>query len=353
MNKEELNKIPFFFIIGRPRSGTTLLSTLFDAHPNVIIPFESPIIMNLHQKYHRITSLDASKIDEIIIDLKKIKKLSRWNIDETVLRSNLQNIGKQANFDAIIKAIYLSFQSFFPKEKIQLFGDKNPVYSLYFKKIFNVLPNAKYIHLIRDYRDNILSVKKLDFEAPLTSIIAFRWKFSNKKVLNVSKRFPENFYFIRYEDLISNPETELKKICAFLGIEFNSSVLNFHEITKVRIINYSNEEVETFMRFHSNLLKPINTSKSGVWKNEMKLRDLKISESIAGKWAEQFNYPLKHSRISLGYKLLSLPSVLYVRISYHLFFINQLLPPKIRQFISQRGPLLAQLITKIVNRKNA
>jgi hypothetical protein len=41
-DKEKINNTPFFFIIGRSRSGTTLLMTMYDAHPNVIIPFESP-----------------------------------------------------------------------------------------------------------------------------------------------------------------------------------------------------------------------------------------------------------------------------------------------------------------------
>ncbi len=40
--KNKVKSLPFFFIIGRPRSGTTLLRTLFDVHPNVIIPLERP-----------------------------------------------------------------------------------------------------------------------------------------------------------------------------------------------------------------------------------------------------------------------------------------------------------------------
>ncbi|NQU34666.1 MAG: sulfotransferase [Bacteroidetes bacterium] len=51
---EQLNKIPFFFVVGRPRSGTTLLRTLFDAHPNVSFPPECQFIINLYPKYGKI-----------------------------------------------------------------------------------------------------------------------------------------------------------------------------------------------------------------------------------------------------------------------------------------------------------
>lgn len=42
---------PFIFIVGRPRSGTTLLRTLYDAHPNVNIPPECQFVVNLYGKY--------------------------------------------------------------------------------------------------------------------------------------------------------------------------------------------------------------------------------------------------------------------------------------------------------------
>ena len=56
----ELSQIPFFFIVGRPRSGTTLLRTLFDAHPNVTIPPECQFIVNLYPKYGKTSNWTES-----------------------------------------------------------------------------------------------------------------------------------------------------------------------------------------------------------------------------------------------------------------------------------------------------
>ena len=54
--------VPFFFILGRPRSGTTLLKTLFDAHPNVKIPPELPIFLPLYQKFKHVKTWDREHI---------------------------------------------------------------------------------------------------------------------------------------------------------------------------------------------------------------------------------------------------------------------------------------------------
>ena len=53
---QKVEKIPVFFILGRPRSGTTLLRTLFDAHPNVATPVECAFIINMRQKYAKVTN---------------------------------------------------------------------------------------------------------------------------------------------------------------------------------------------------------------------------------------------------------------------------------------------------------
>ena len=51
LSMANISQIPFFFIIGRPRTGTTLLRSLFDAHPNVQIPWECQFVLNLYPKY--------------------------------------------------------------------------------------------------------------------------------------------------------------------------------------------------------------------------------------------------------------------------------------------------------------
>jgi len=57
-------KPQLFFILGRPRSGTTLLRTLLDAHPQVKVPPEYPVVLQLYKKYGRIRQWDETTLEE-------------------------------------------------------------------------------------------------------------------------------------------------------------------------------------------------------------------------------------------------------------------------------------------------
>ena len=78
MEQKELIKniesLPLFFIIGRPRSGTTLLKTLFDAHPNVNIPIECPVFMALHNRYGETKYWSKNTLSLFYNDLLKLKR---------------------------------------------------------------------------------------------------------------------------------------------------------------------------------------------------------------------------------------------------------------------------------------
>jgi len=81
--------LPFFFIIGRPRSGTTLLRTLFDAHPNVTIPLECPLIKHLSDKYQHIRLWDAPLLNMLYQDVLKQQKFDTWFINKDDLKESL------------------------------------------------------------------------------------------------------------------------------------------------------------------------------------------------------------------------------------------------------------------------
>ena len=66
METEDLSKIPLFFILGRPRSGTTLLTTLFNAHPNVRIAPELPTMLFLYQRFKKVKTWDETTIRSFV-----------------------------------------------------------------------------------------------------------------------------------------------------------------------------------------------------------------------------------------------------------------------------------------------
>ena len=91
-------------------------------------------------------------------------------------------------FQEMVRKVCLSYTSVFDKEEIQLIGDKNPAYSLFAGRIHKLFPEAKIIHITRDYRDNYLSLTKVNFEVPIVPLVIYRWKFAYKRMQKLKKK---------------------------------------------------------------------------------------------------------------------------------------------------------------------
>jgi hypothetical protein len=331
---------PFFFIIGRPRSGTTLLRTLFDAHPQVCIPLEAPIIKHLAPKYAHITDWTEKKLEEFYHDVIHIWKFNTWTIDNEALNAAvLSQIGK-CDFHTLINIVYLHYQSFFDKEEIRIIGDKNPSYSTCTRKILRLYPEAKYVHLTRDHRDNILSILKVDFEAPHIPLIAYRWRYSAKRIQKLKEKYPTQFYSLQYEELVKEPENELRKMCQFLELDYKADMLNFYE-KKDEVMARIPED--KFNKYHSSLFQPINPKKVYAWKNTMDEKKVKQADLVVGKYAEIQGYERKYTRFSLFDYLRVVPGMLYGRLSYIITVFIDLLPFGLRMKIRNKGSVLAAL----------
>lgn len=257
-----LEQIPFFFIIGRPRSGTTLLRSIFDAHPNVVLPFESPVILNLYKKYKKHRQWDDAAVDELYADLEKQPYFERWRVDKEDLRQRIMSYQGEISFQVLVRLIYLGYQSVFDKGEVKWFGDKNPVYSFYADRLYRMFPDAKFIHITRDYRDNLVSLKQVTFEAPIPALIAYRWVRANKLMDKIIRKAPKQVYRLRYEDLAASPEVKTKEICNFLGIEFFPEQLEYRK----KLEGAKERAAEYQIRNHQSLMKPVNTGRIAIWK---------------------------------------------------------------------------------------
>ncbi|MEA3446047.1 MAG: sulfotransferase [Bacteroidota bacterium] len=327
-NETGTKQIPLFFIIGRARSGTTLLRTLFDAHPNVKIPIEAPVIMQMNKKYGKITEWTKGLLLEFYDDLLRVKDFNKWEIDEEKLKSELLKHEGQSNFKQLINTIYLNSPTIFRKEKIMLLGDKNPIYSISIKNLFKLYPEAKYIHLKRDHRAHIVSMQKAGLYATDIVALAFRWKYSANKLSNLKGKCPDSFFSLRYEDLVNAPEKHLQGICTFLNIPFCPEVINYHELTNEL---YNTKLENTIEEHHKRVFKPIDASRVDSWKNEMSKANIKIADYVVGRWAEKEGYERQFTKFPFSLKIKVFPAILYQRLFYAYRYIYHKLPAVFRK----------------------
>ncbi len=344
-----VQKIPFFFIIGRPRSGTTLLRTLLDAHPAVIIPPEYPVILDLYKQFGKRKEFDYNAKKRFLEAFKRPQLFDFWKyeylqVNEHALHEDMEKLNKHVSFADLLKLVYLHTQSVFKKTTVQLIGDKNPVYALYTTMLMKLFPEARFIYIYRDYRDNFVSMRKFEFEASNIVLQAYRWKYISRMMLQLQKKFPEKFLFVKYEDLASHPETEYAKVCRFLNIDYNPDVFNFYQ---QREQSYKIVGKETFLKYHESLTKPVGTENIGLWETKLTPREIRLADAVCRKYGPVLKYANGNKPLYFGDYPAYFGFQMYGFILYKIMLAGEFLPYRIKISLSKVLPLLVKAYTFI------
>jgi hypothetical protein len=347
---EKIRETPMFFIIGRPRTGSTLLRTLFDAHPNVIIPQEWPMLLLLHMRFGKIKYWDKPKLEMFYQALFQPLRIPFWSIrnwpaiDLEALHQNILGCEGDETMETLLKVVYSHFNSFFPKTEILLFGDKNPAISNHPELLAQIFPTAKFIHLVRDYRDNLVSLLNVDFEMPNVALLTYRWKYSYRVIEKASRLHPSRFYTLKYEDLVSNPEFHFGCLCKFLGIPEDKSIFGFHTKQKEVEANFPPEIVN---RYFSSLMQPINTRKVGVFNQKLTGNQIKVADLVAGKTADEAGYQRINTKFSLLDYFRVTPAIAYTKGLYLIGKSVKVLPYKWMVWLINKPSFIVAIYTKL------
>lgn len=283
------------FIIGNPRSGTTLLRLMLTCHRNIVIPPECSFAVWWYQKYRNWNSESAKQILDVFLDdLFSSKKIETWNLNKELLRETLSEEDPESYSD-LVSLIYENF-AMQQKRNFKRWGDKNNYYLNYIETIFELFPEVQFIHIVRDGRDIACSYKKLaEFKfkskyAPQLpseiSKIAGEWTNNLNKIRESFQTIGwDNVIEIRYEDLVTEPGKELRNICSFLNEDFDSSMLNFH------LLNIEKElEPRELMQWKGKTLEKTTNSEVGKYKIELTLPEIKEFEIIAKEQLGHYRY---------------------------------------------------------------
>ena len=358
MKTEDLSKIPIFFILGRPRSGTTLLTTLFNAHPNVRIAPEFPFMLFLYQRFKKVRNWDEATIrsfvDHAFSNTRfNYRTLNSLKIDKDTITRELLHYKDNGSIQLFLKSINYFAYSLFPKEETQWIGDKNPIYSLSAHRFRKIFPDAKFICIIRDYRDNFISMrtlaeKGLEVEAPVLSLQVSRWRYFVRLIFDCKRRYPDKYFILRYEDLVTDQEKTFQSLCSFIGITYNPSVFDFFKKKDETLKTYSNPVWE---KFHGNLMNPITSGRMNIWKTELTNLQVRMADQIAGKYADRLGYERKNKGFSTRLFFKSAPMLFYNHILLRVMIFGTYLPHKVSQWWFLKMMILLKIYMRFFGKK--
>ncbi len=314
------------FIVGMGRSGTTMLTNILNSNDAIISSPENEFILHSYSTYQskNFDNVEVRNSFEKIFDKEFSSVISIWK----PLNAFVEDIKSLAikNFRNVCKLVYLNYPlSGKEKKVVKYIIDKNPSYSLHLNVLQKLFPGAGYIVIIRDYRDNILSRK--NFSDNNTSIykLAATWMYYYDRIFKDIKKYALPFHVIRYEDLVSDPETHIKSICKFLSLNYSENMLNFQslskELKKYAGENVSEDKTRKIMNMHQNLDKKINADRVNAFKTEMNKDNIKFLDNVCEKYAEQFGYKkLDENKINFIEKFKY--KIAYVRTHFYFVFIR-------------------------------
>src|SRR3954468_22549156 len=149
------DRAPFPFIVGVGRSGTTMLRAMLDSHPDLCIPGESHFLSSLLRPWRRRQLTEQGRVvpERLLAELAKSRQFRNWGLDDDELRSTLSTDPRPDLADAV-RRIYALHAHAAGKPR---YGDKTPSYVESITPIGRLLPEARFVHLVRDGRDVALS----------------------------------------------------------------------------------------------------------------------------------------------------------------------------------------------------
>jgi Sulfotransferase family len=280
MNRNENGAEPRpLFIFGCPRSGTSLLSRMLDAHPRIAIPYESHLYNEIYPLVQHRGDLGDLAVRARLVDMiLRTEYLKFW----TPRPSAAETIAaiRRPGFHGIFEALLRAWTARRGKAR---WGEKTPQHALCWRTLVEGFPDLQIIHLVRDGRDVALSYRAAHFGPKHVYHLAQRWARYVKAAEEAGVALGDRaFLMVRYEDLITAPEPELRRICAFLGEEFTPAMLSYYR---------GDTPYPTDDRNSENLRRPVLSDNAGKWRTAMSPREIRIFEALAGAELERYGYP--------------------------------------------------------------
>ena len=201
---------------------------------------------------------------------------------------DLKAIGEYKNIRTFVKE---SIEKKLLHHSKEIWGDKAPNLQHYISDILALIPNAKFIHIIRDGRANALSMSERTYKN--LALSAQQWADGNiLSLINKDLLGEANYLTLHYEELLKEPEKNAKEICRFLSISYDPKMIELSDDRR--------DMKESYVKNY------FDTSKIDSWKKRLSASEVEKIEHIQGPLLASLGYELINPKSLESYKPLSL-----------------------------------------------
>jgi hypothetical protein len=285
---------PYVFIVGCPRSGTTLLERLVDSHRQVAITPETHWIPRWFQKKRdKGITVDGLATDKLLRKLLNFPRFHDLGISDEAVKKLLKGDGP-VSYARFISGI---FDLYGRRHGKSIVGDKTPGYAREIPTLSALWPFALFIHLIRDGRDVALSILNWDrakswpagegaarfrhWDEDRLATAALWWEWHVRLAREAGNTLgPDRYYELRYEALVGQPAAECRKLCTFLNVPYDDAMLQSYEDRARSGVPHDGKHP----------WRPITIGLRN-WQTQMAPADVRRFEALAGPMLAELGYP--------------------------------------------------------------
>lgn len=274
---------PPVFVLGAPRSGTTLLYHMLLSSGKFALYMSETHIFNLV----------GPRFGNLAHAANRQKLLDAWLVSFQFKRSGLQaeqfasKIMQDCRSEGEFLRIFM--EQIAEQQSLDRWAECTPEHLLYMPQIMQTLPNAKVIHIIRDGRDVALSEVRQGWVRPLPwdhahrlSVSGLYWEWIVRQGRENGRRIAPDYMEVRFEELVRNPRAVLAGVSSFIAESLDYEMLLNNAVGTLKNPNTSFAKDAESKRFD-----PVAR-----WKNELAPEELSVLESVIGPLLVELGYPL-------------------------------------------------------------
>lgn len=270
------------FVVGHPRSGTTLLASMLGRHPDIT---STPESLFLTQARYDIGSAFGGPVEPLVNRIMKtplqhlVTSPSDLSAHLTEAKAAGTHLGQKEVFAIVLEA----WRAAHDKARVL---EKSPLHMRHIDEILSWFPDAKILWIIRDGRGNVASLKKVDWAKQKAVTLARQWVRNTELALDSEKRAKTAVLRIHYEDLLSEPDKTMRAINEHLSVAPSDTVFDHSQAATTIKVNE--------MGWKEKVNKPLEKNRSLAWQEELSERELMEITPIMAPLLQRLGYPVEN-----------------------------------------------------------
>ncbi|WP_344267904.1 sulfotransferase family protein [Actinomadura napierensis] len=271
------------FVLGCPRSGTTLLQQMLHSHRRLAVPSETRFVHVAYARRHGFGDLRRAE---------NRRALGEWITTGEGTKFAVLGLDAGAVVDDIVQgpptlgsALAAVFRRYAREHGRPRWGDKRPSYFRKVPMLLRMFPDAQFVHLVRDGRDAVSSLARMPWYDGDVHSAALTWRESVDTGSRLARRLgPGTYHEMRYEDLVDDPERALAALCGFLGEEYDEAMAEPH--------HHARRTVPLERKWHLRTHEAVNSRNVGAWAERMQGWEADLVEHVLAGRLRRHGYAL-------------------------------------------------------------